>query len=160
MTGLSTLQSKLDLLEPSKLENISRRIKAINEEMDLLKQTRESLAKNPLPSQHEKIEALWNIMSRWDEACLSVPLLVSRLQSLRRLHEESVDATSRLQHLEGRQTALAELLEQDRAALAKVGDSLSKNVVLLENNVRILQARAAEINEKINRLGLQEKTKS
>jgi len=170
-SGLSILQSKLDLLDPRKLDSLSLRIKTLSEEMERLelerKKQRQSAEKTGTSSTStstststtpmtgvpiDKIESLWNLMSKWDGVGASIPLVVKRLQSLRNLHEQSIDSLEKLNTVEEGYTAAQLLLSQDQSALEKVLSSLTSNVSVLDSNINQIQNRLQVLQDKLDKV--------
>lgn len=150
-TGLLHLQRKLELLDQQKLDAAYRRIKSLVAELELFEQQKAATSGKPT-GQEQKIDELYKLMSRWDKSSEQLPLVVSRLQSLKDLHEESANAVARVQALEKQNAAIDSLLRNDQAALSQVSKSLATNVGVMAGNVKALETRFDELAKKMGKL--------
>ncbi len=66
------------------------------------------------------MEQLYGMMTRWDAAAQSLPVVVARLQSLKEVHEESAGVIVRLQSVEKTAESAQKTLDDDRTALQTV----------------------------------------
>jgi hypothetical protein len=158
-TGLTTLHRKLELLDQHKLDGIYRRIKTLSAELDMIEQQQQAVMTESQQQKGgkgsvymEKIASLYSIMHRWDTTAQQLPLVVSRLQSLKDLHEESADAAVRLQHVARTQDKCRLLLQSDRTALRKLQESVAANAKIMHTNVTALESRFTALAAKMDKL--------
>jgi len=93
-------------------------------------------------------------MQRWDQASLQLPTIVSRLRSLKTLHEESSDALNKVNNLETQQKLIQETLKSNQELLYKVSQSLMENSKLMVNNIQSFESRITKIQDTIKKMGL------
>eukprot|EP00823_Brevimastigomonas_motovehiculus_P002146 TRINITY_DN1364_c0_g1_i1.p1 TRINITY_DN1364_c0_g1~~TRINITY_DN1364_c0_g1_i1.p1 ORF type:complete len:502 (+),score=221.81 TRINITY_DN1364_c0_g1_i1:114-1619(+) len=171
-TGLSQLTKRVDLLDNNKLDHLSRRIRSVLMEFELLENVKNknqfssasssssSSSSSSLSSSStstsvgvdEKVERLYQMMTRWDQCAQQLPLVISRLQSLRELHEESAQSVSRLSAVEKQMDTTQALLEHDKSTLEQVSKSLSTNLTTMSSNMDSLDSRMKLLREKLENL--------
>lgn len=59
-------------------------------------------------------------MNKWDSTSEQLPMIVSRLQSLKILHEEAAAFSKNIQELESQQDEMKKLLKSDSELLKQV----------------------------------------
>jgi len=150
-TGLRNLSRKLELLDPSKLESIYRRIKGVMQELTDLDNLKAKQGQTT-NQYEEKIESLYTLMTKWDNIAVSVPVIVSRLQSLKDIHEDSATAMVRLENVEKQIETCQNVLVEDKATLSKIGQNFGANVKTIQSNIGSLENRLTAISAKIDQL--------
>jgi len=151
-TGLRVVSKKVELIDDAKLDAVSKRVKALRIELEALESQRAAL-KGAKASPHEdKVSQLYAMMSRWDKAAQVVPTVITRLQTLREIHEECATLVVRVQNVEKQQEAVDRLLKEDRAALDRLTESLATNAKLMQANVSTLDSRFTELAKRMDAL--------
>mmetsp|Transcript_25060 Transcript_25060/g.39837 ORF Transcript_25060/g.39837 Transcript_25060/m.39837 type:complete len:92 (-) Transcript_25060:440-715(-) len=90
------------------------------------------------------------MMTRWDQAALQLPTIVSRLRSVKNLHEESANIVQKVNRLETQNQLIQKSLESNQNILNNVTKSLQENATTMQNNMRLIQERLDKINQKLN----------
>jgi len=150
-TGLRNLSRKLELLDQSKIENIHRRIKGVMQELNDFETVRAKQGQVSSPHE-EKIETVYALMTKWDHVSSTVPVLVSRLQSLKEIHEDSANAMVRLENVEKQIETCQTILTDDKSTLTKIGQNFAANVKTIQTNISGLETRLGSISAKIDQL--------
>jgi len=133
------------------LENIYRKIKGVMQELTDLDNLK--LKQGQTSNQYEeKIDTLYALMSKWDNVAVSVPVIVSRLQSLKDIHEDSATAMVRLENVEKQIDTCQTVLTEDKQTLAKIGQNFGANVKTIQSNITNLENRLNSISTKIDQL--------
>lgn len=94
-----------------------------------------------------------NVLARldeWQHVAASVPAVVARLRSLKRLHDDAARFVAALATLADEQKALRRGCSDNRTLLSTVRDGVEKNVATIKRNVQLLEARLERIAEKAN----------
>jgi chromosome segregation ATPase len=151
-TAINSIRRRMELLDQSKLDQVYRRVRTLMSELDLLESQKARLQGPDATKQDEKINQLFDMMTKWDEAAQLLPSVIARLQSLRDVHEESAQAVLRMQDLEAQQAQMRTLLQQDHDALQAASQSLASNMKTMTENVRKLHERVEALSTKIARL--------
>ena len=94
------------------------------------------------PEHLRRVESLHAKLAPLDAVAADLPRLVSRLRTLQSLHTQSALQSRRMREAELAQDALATLGEANRDALAQLERSAAENMRRIEENVRLLDARA------------------
>lgn len=120
---VAQLETRVGLLNEKNLDALKTRTTALVHEFSLMHKLKESPGvQSALNSQadREKIGQIYDKMTRLDDVAASVPALVDRLVTLKSIHDDSLDMTTRVKKMEQSQETLAELLESDAAVLDNV----------------------------------------
>merc|ERR1712241_1071706 len=88
----------------------------------------ELVSANADPELDRKVSELYEFCHRWSATAASLPTLVSRLQSLQALHQQSATFAARLTALEEQQVELVKLLETTNRAVQELGVGLKENM--------------------------------
>merc|ERR1719461_2391945 len=100
----------------------------------------------------EKIKKMFDMMTRWDQAALQLPTIVSRLRSVKNLHEESANVVQKVNRLETQNKLIQQSLESNKNILQNVQQSLSKNATTMQKNMESIMERLNKIESKMKRL--------
>jgi len=149
-SGLKELDKKLSNLDPAKLESTQRRVKGLMADFSELEvlEHRLSLQKSTISASYqEKINGIWNAITRWDKSAQQLPTVIGRLQSLRGLHEESAQVLSRLQAIEQQQELIERTLRFDKDALAKFTTTFASNAKVMQDNISSIETRISMLNK-------------
>lgn len=120
---VAQLETRVGLFNEKNLDALKTRTTALVHEFSLMHKLKESPGvQSALNSQadREKIGQIYDKMTRLDDVAASVPALVDRLVTLKSIHDDSLDMTTRVKKLEQSQETLAEILESDAAVLDNV----------------------------------------
>ncbi|KAI9193190.1 Dynamitin-domain-containing protein [Polychytrium aggregatum] len=174
VAALDNLDHHLTLLaNPRHLDQISKRVKVLTMEManlsDLHKQqqiqesaTAEILEENedgvvaPLrstPSETDKkILYLHSTMERLEPMSNIIPQLITRLHSLKTLHQEAAVFSESLKMLTQGQDKLEDNSKLMQSAIARLESSIADNQASVENNIEALEKRMSGLIERIEKL--------
>ncbi len=95
------------------------------------------------------------MMSRWDTTCQQLPTIVSRLQSLRALHENASQFSDSLTQLETHQSQATKVLKENNDLMGKLEKNLEKNLSTVQSNFTAIEKRIGDISKKLEELGLE-----
>lgn len=151
-TAVTTLRRRIEFLDKTKIDAVQRRIKALSTELEQLNNLKSKVEDKDAAKNQEKVNKIFDMMTRWDEAAQQLPAVIARLQSLREVHEETANVAIRLQDLETQQSSVSTLLKQDSEALKAAQASLQANAKVMAGNVDALEKRFAAIAKKMESL--------
>eukprot|EP00927_Polykrikos_kofoidii_P071966 TRINITY_DN68143_c0_g1_i1.p1 TRINITY_DN68143_c0_g1~~TRINITY_DN68143_c0_g1_i1.p1 ORF type:complete len:394 (+),score=59.03 TRINITY_DN68143_c0_g1_i1:132-1313(+) len=144
-TAVGHLQKRLSLLDASKLDAISHRVKAVMTDVDrMLEKKAELEGRGRDDDIDKKVNDLYEFCQRWSAASASLPVVVTRLRSLQALHKQSASFTGRLQSLEQQQDDLLRLLDTTSVAVHELGTSLQENMIIMKDNMSTLEEKVAK----------------
>merc|ERR1712137_1502235 len=104
-------------------------------------------------AQHqEKVNEIYTLMQKWDDAASQLPTVIGRLQSLKELHEQSAAVVLRAQAIDAEHTQVMTSLSSNASALEKVQKSMAENTEVMQRNVEALEKRMAELAQKMSQL--------
>lgn len=129
------------------IKSLTQRIRNLNHEFDSLANKRQELNTN---DNTEKIDKLLLKMERWESIARQVPLVVSRLQSLKDVHEQSILFGETIRKLTTNQDIIRQQLISQDKLLEKVDGVFQNNVKIIEENVNSIDQRIRALQEKIS----------
>merc|ERR1740121_556039 len=145
-TAVTQLQRRLSVLDPQKIEAIRSGAQKALGEVDAVLQKKSQLeGVGSNPELDRKANELYEFCHRWSAVAPSLPALVSRLQSLQALHQESGSFASRLGALEQRQEELATLLDSTATAVQDLSKGLQENMTIVRDSMKGLEQKMAQV---------------
>jgi len=151
--SVDEMSEKLKLLtNPTQLESLQRKLKTITQEMEAANEKAKATPQQPY---EKKVDELFNLMTKWDVTSQQLPAIVSRLQSLKVLHEESASFHQNIAQLDTQQQEMKKLLKSDTELMSQLDKNFSANVGIIQNNVTALEKRFTALAKKLEELGLE-----
>lgn len=141
-TAVAELQKRAALLDTTKVETISQRVKNVMVDVDKVLEKKREIEGNSVDDDTDtKVGELYEFCHRWSLAASSLPQIVTRLRSLQELHQQSSSFSSRLQGLEHQQEDLLKLLENTNAAVKTLGEELQENMTIVRDSMHTLETK-------------------
>ena len=134
----------MGLLSEKNLDAIKTRTTALVHELTLLHKLKESTnvqAALATQADRDKIQQIYDKLVSVQDVAASVPALVDRLVTLKTVHDESLDLSTRVKKMEQSQGMLQDLLESDVSILTNIEKSLQDNVQIFQANIQTLDER-------------------
>lgn len=132
-TSVDFITRKMDVLDKDKMRNAEKKMNSLAREMKNLERDKNKLAGAKKSDYQKKIAELYSMMGRWDQSSQQLPIVVSRLQSIRDMHEAGKGSQGQLQSVikerEKTETLLSEnavLLSETRKKLQGSLDKMKK----------------------------------
>ncbi|KAG7399961.1 hypothetical protein PHYBOEH_007481 [Phytophthora boehmeriae] len=147
-SAVAQIEQRVALMSEKNLDAVKTRTTALVHEFTLLSKLKQSPSvQGALNSQadREQIQKIYDQLSTLDTVAASVPAVVDRLVTLRSVHDDALNVTSRLSKMEQTQTSLGELLDSDAALLANMEASLAENVKVFQSNIQQLDERMSKL---------------
>ncbi|CAJ1343996.1 unnamed protein product [Effrenium voratum] len=139
-TAIAQLSKRVSLLEKNgKIDTMNRGLEKVAKEVDHLLTKKAELEGTSDKDLDLKVSQLYDFCHRWSATAASLPLIVSRLQSLQALHLQSASFASRLAALEKQQEELTRLLETTSEAVQDLNAGLQENMTIVRDNMRSLE---------------------
>jgi len=130
------------LLDSKRIEAIAHQVHVVMGDVDsMLAKKAELQGSNAGADIDQKVNELYEFCHRWTATSASLPLIVSRLQTLQSLHQQSASFASRLASLETQQDELIKLLETTHVAVQELGRSLHENMTIVKENMRTMEEK-------------------
>ncbi|KAF0980116.1 hypothetical protein FDP41_013765 [Naegleria fowleri] len=120
------------------------RVKFISKELDSISSS-ENLG---IGFNSEKVDRLYQKVRKWDELAMQVPMIVSRLQTLKIVHDEAIYFAGTVTKLKEQQEELMELLHGNADVLENFNQNFSENLAIINNNMKSLQERIRNLEKK------------
>ena len=141
---LNDLEQKMNALTPGFLDSIHRRSKILAQELDAVSKKMKrygSEKKGETDQEKEKIIKLYDKMAKYDYVSEEIPVIVDRLQSVERLHKQSLNFDQKLMQLEQAQLSCLEYLKRDEEILNNLEQSMLDNTTIMEKNINMLDQK-------------------
>lgn len=141
-TAVTHLQKRVSVLDTQKIDTIRAGVQKVMGDMDALAAKKAELEGGSTDQNlDKKVNQLYEFCHRWSATAASLPAIVSRLQSLQALHQQSASFASRLLALEQQQDELTKLLEVTNTAVQQLGKGLQENMTIMNDNMRSLEEK-------------------
>eukprot|EP00697_Spironema_sp_BW2_P000324 gnl/Spiro4/10416_TR5568_c0_g1_i1.p1 gnl/Spiro4/10416_TR5568_c0_g1~~gnl/Spiro4/10416_TR5568_c0_g1_i1.p1 ORF type:complete len:440 (-),score=134.35 gnl/Spiro4/10416_TR5568_c0_g1_i1:134-1414(-) len=146
-TAIKHLQQKLMMMDPDSLQNLSRRLQSVVQQLDLNPGGPDGGAASA--KQAAAVSALLTVVAKCDATAQQVPDLVARLQTLRGVHDQAISLFASVARIESAQATAAGTLAHQARLLAQMEGSVAKNTEIMSRNASLLQQRVAKLREKL-----------
>ncbi|GFQ67683.1 dynactin subunit 2 [Trichonephila clavata] len=140
--AISLLSSKLNLLEPSVLDQLEGRFAVLHQSMQ---QAAEKKHEVEGAEKQNKIAELYELAKKVDDMSSSLPQVVERLVSLKELHEQALQFSKALTQLDATQQQITNSLKNNGTLLKEVQGTFLKNTEMIETNIASLNSRIAAL---------------
>ncbi|KAL9966220.1 hypothetical protein ACROYT_G024263 [Oculina patagonica] len=150
LAAASALEAKVALLDANHIEHVDARLQGILHHVSVLTEKKEE-AENA--AKQSKVTELYELLNKWDSFVDVVPDLITRLQSLKALHEQASQFGQSLLELDSSQSALNSQMHGQAKLLNELEDSFKSNVAVIESNCERVEARVNALLEKFETKG-------
>jgi len=140
ISSMSSLNSKLSLLDASNTETVEARLNAVLHKMDAIAEKKE---KEPQadPEKLQKINSLFDLTKKWEMTAEGLPQLVDRLVSLQDLHEQALQFSQTLASLDASQQEVKSNLSHQGDMHKQLQESLKENNKIIQENIKTIDKR-------------------
>jgi len=136
------LHRRMGLLDPHKLESIRSLVSRAMLGMQTALKNKGDLAGMPREQTvDKKVIELHESCTRWTATAAALPAVVTRMQSLEHLHQQSANFTARLSALEHQQDELVKVLEVTNMAVQDLTRGMQENMAVIKENMRTIEAK-------------------
>eukprot|EP00668_Euglena_longa_P029376 GGOE01036724.1.p1 GENE.GGOE01036724.1~~GGOE01036724.1.p1 ORF type:complete len:313 (-),score=84.37 GGOE01036724.1:102-1040(-) len=142
---VSKLEASMKLLDPAALEELNRKVKQLERDMDKVIAKKQPYADLSGLEQRKRMEDMYDALQRCDMTAPQVPVVLNRLLSLKRLHDDADALRQALTTATEAEASIAALLTEGTALLRDVEVGMQENVVAMERNMTRLDARIAQL---------------
>eukprot|EP00667_Euglena_gracilis_P016920 EG_transcript_17752 len=149
---VSKLESSLKLLDAAALEELNRKVKQLERDMDKVIAKKQPYADLSGLEQRKRIEDMYEALQRCDATAPQVPVVLTRLLSLKRLHDDADALRHALTTAAEAEATIAATLAEGTALLRDVEAGMRDNVAAMERNMARLDARMASLAEQMQGL--------
>jgi len=154
LVNVEQLREKLNLLaDPNTLDSVQRRVKSLSSELDNV--TEKSKGNTQLNQHEKKIEEMFEIMNRWDISSQQLPGIISRLQTLKVLHDESASFLQNITLLENHQQEMKTNLKSNGELMKHLETNFNSNISTISSNVTSIEKKIASLSKKLEELGVE-----
>lgn len=150
LAAVSALEAKVALLDATHIENVDARLQGILHHITALTEKKEETENT---AKRNKVSELYDLLSKWDSFVDVVPDLISRLQSLKSLHEQASHFGQSLIQLDSSQSSLSSQMQGQAKLLAELEASFTANVSAIEANCERVESRVNVLLEKFETKG-------
>ncbi|XP_078321021.1 dynactin subunit 2-like isoform X1 [Crassostrea virginica] len=140
--SVGVLNTKLSLLEPANLDQVDVRLASVLQKLNQIAEKKSGQA--DLERQN-KVSELYDMVKKWDSVRDTLPNVVDRLVSLKELHEQALQFSQLLSHLD---TAQQEIT----TTLADHGDMMKKLQTMFKENSSTIQGNCESLDKRMKSL--------
>ncbi|XP_038076444.1 dynactin subunit 2-like [Patiria miniata] len=136
--AVTQLQAQISLLDPIQLDHADARIQGLLQHLSQVKEKKKTAED---AGKESKISELYDMVEKWDGIADTVPAVVERLQALKDLHEQALQFSQALSHLDTAQQHLTTNLNGQDTLLKELQGSFAANMACIQANCQSLEER-------------------
>jgi len=140
--AIATLSGKLKLLDASQLEQVEGRMYALSQKITQIAEKKDSIESTEKSS---KVAELYEIAKKWDAVVDTLPHVVDRLTALKELHEQALQFSQALTHLDTAQQQLTAHLTAHGDMNKQVEKTLAENMTVIKADISSLDQRVKDL---------------
>nr|KAF6494494.1 dynactin subunit 2 [Rousettus aegyptiacus] len=137
------LQAKVSALDLAVLDQVEARLQSVLGKMNEIAKHKASVEDADTQS---KVHQLYETIQRWSPIASTLPELVQRLVTIKQLHEQAMQFSQLLTHLDTTQQMITSSLKDNATLLTQVQTTMRENLSTVEGNF-------ANIDERMKKLG-------
>lgn len=141
--SVGVLNSKLSLLEPSNLDQVDVRLASVLQKLNQIGEKKSGQADQ---ERQNKVTELYDMVKKWDSIRDTLPHVVDRLVSLKELHEQALQFSQLLSHLDNAQQEIT-------TTLGAHGDMMKKLQAMFKENSGTIKANCESLDQRVKSLG-------
>jgi len=145
LMAISTLAARTKLLDPSHLDQVEARLGAVQQRLAQVAERKDAIEVQTGKS--TKISELYDIVKKWEPMAESLPHIVDRLTALQQLHEQAMQFSQALTHLETAQNQINTHLRSHSDLVKQVQTAFSENMTAVMANSEALGNRVKALNK-------------
>ncbi|XP_074623051.1 dynactin subunit 2-like isoform X1 [Acropora palmata] len=150
LAAIAALEAKVALLDANHVEHVDARLQGILHHLSALTDKKEGVEN---AAKLDKVTELYDFLNKWDSFVDVVPDLISRLQSLKSLHEQASHFGQSLLQLDSSQSTLNSQIQGQAKLLNELEASFAANVSAVEANCERVESRVSVLLEKFETKG-------
>ena len=139
---IDLLSARQALFEPNHLDHIEGRLAALQQKMNAVAEKKSALENHEI---NGKVGELYDMVQRSEVMAQVLPDVVDRLESLEGLHEQALQFSKALAHLETVQKKLEGDLSTNNEILNVTKEKFAGNIVSIQENFQVVEDRIKKI---------------
>ncbi|KAM3724373.1 putative dynactin subunit [Dirofilaria immitis] len=141
--AVEDLRMRVQLLHPAHVDGLHSRITQL---LSKLQQVDEKKKEKGDSEFEEKVDKLYEMMTRWDVACIGLSSAVKRMYDLRKLHEQAEQFSKKLSQLTGIRSQLVKTMEREDMMLFDFRQQTYAALEKIGNDIARLEERISKLN--------------
>lgn len=146
---VARLEKQVSLLDHRTINVLQKKLESTNAELDKLMKRDSSEQRT---GDFHKINQLYDKIQQWDSHVESIPLLIDRLASLKRVHDDAIISSNCIEKMQQQQSDIQRLLGNEDTLLKQLTTSFQENMTIAEKNIRQMDERMSVLMNKIKLL--------
>lgn len=135
--AVQTMSDKVKMLDLNHLDLVEARLTVLQQKMTQINEKKQAIDGDSVA----KVNEVYEMMSKWDAYCSTLPQLLSRMRSLSELHEQALQFSQALTQLDTVQQQLSKSLEMDSSLLGDVRAGLAENMEIIKTQCESIDKR-------------------
>uniref|UniRef100_A0A183CUZ7 Dynactin subunit 2 n=1 Tax=Gongylonema pulchrum TaxID=637853 RepID=A0A183CUZ7_9BILA len=135
--AVEEMQLRLQLLNPTHIDGLHARATKLLAKMQQNEKEDSEF--------EEKVEKLYDMMNRWDAACIGLPSAVRRMYDLRKLHEQAEQFSKKLSLLMGIREQLSKTMKNKELAMLEFREQIHGALEKLTSDMEKLEERIKKL---------------
>mmetsp|Transcript_71097 Transcript_71097/g.167580 ORF Transcript_71097/g.167580 Transcript_71097/m.167580 type:complete len:374 (+) Transcript_71097:3-1124(+) len=149
--AVDDLTTRLSLVQPGRLERVKTQLLKYDQDASALRKRRDDAKRDGADTQMEEpqLERVLAAAEKCNEMAGQLPVVISRLRSLRALHETAASAQTHISRMATEQETMTKTMATQAQVVEEVKASLLENMATVGSNVAALEARIKAVEGKL-----------
>lgn len=142
---VSKLESRLTLLDSGVLDDLTKRVRTVEREMDKIISKKQQYNDVTNADHAKKIDDAYGALQRCDAVSPHVPVLVNRLMTLKHLHDDADGLGNALRDSQNAEFKIESMLSDSRQLLKTMEENFAQNLNVIEANMKKMDGKMQDI---------------
>ncbi|XP_072041920.1 dynactin subunit 2-B-like isoform X2 [Amphiura filiformis] len=138
LEAVEQLQAQSSLLDPLQLDHVDARMQHMLQRLNQIKEKEKAVEES---NKESKVAELYDMVEKWDGVAETLPQVVERLHALSSLHEQALQFSQALTHLDTSQQQISTNLHNQDTLLKELKASFAGNMSAIQANCQSLEER-------------------
>lgn len=139
---MEDLRMRVQMLNPSNTDGIHGRLNQLLAKVQEVDERRREKVDSEF---EQRVDALYNLMSKWDEVCINLPSVVQRICDLHKLHEQAQLFNRNLSELVGVRAQLLKLIDSERVTVLDFKQQMADAIAKISADMEKLSNRLEKL---------------
>uniref|UniRef100_A0AAY4EY08 Dynactin subunit 2 n=1 Tax=Denticeps clupeoides TaxID=299321 RepID=A0AAY4EY08_9TELE len=144
MDSMELLQARVNALDSATLDQVEARLQSVLGKMNEIAKHKSAIED---AETQNKVSQLYDVVQKWDAMATCLPQVVQRLIAVKELHEQAMQFSQLLTHLDTTQQMISNSLKDNSTLLTQVQQTMKENLKAVEENFTALDQRVKKISK-------------
>ncbi|CAH1790279.1 unnamed protein product [Owenia fusiformis] len=142
--AVQAISARSSLLEPDHLDSIEGRLQALSQRLAIVTEKKGAVEE---VDKQNKVSELYELVKRWEAVSSTLPEVVDRMSALKELHEQAMQFSHALTHLDTSQQSITTQLSSHGTMLKQLEGTFKANIDTIKANCASIDSRIKAISK-------------